>query len=62
MHALTSTDSHCLPVLDASGDTVIGWITHQSILAAVYPQSRPSTVTPASRPSGDDPHPLLTIT
>ncbi|MCK9921464.1 chloride channel protein [Frankia sp. AgPm24] len=62
LHALTSTDSHCLPVLDASGDKVIGWITHQSILAAVYPQSRPSTVTPASRPSGDDPHPLLTIT
>ncbi|WP_374690120.1 chloride channel protein [Frankia sp. AvcI1] len=66
LHALTTTDSHCLPVLDDSGEKAIGWITHQSILAAIYPPSRTSALTTASpsltsQPPGENPRPLLTI-
>ncbi|MCL9793650.1 chloride channel protein [Frankia sp. AgKG'84/4] len=58
LHALTSVDSRCLPILDDSGEKAIGWITPQSILAAVYPSSRASAFTTAapsvmSQPPGE---------
>ena len=37
LHLLVSAQGTGLPVLDDSGDALIGWITHQTVLAALRP-------------------------
>ncbi len=56
LHALTSSGTTSVPVLSDDGEKVIGWITHQSVLAAVYPHPPFVAATP---PSGTNAFPSL---
>lgn len=42
LDALVSADSWGLPVIDASGAGLSGWITHQAVLAAAHSRPAPA--------------------
>lgn len=50
LHALATTDTPGIAVLDDDGTHVLGWITHQSVLAALHPPR------PRPQPARSGPH------
>jgi CIC family chloride channel protein len=54
LDALAGAEGTGLPVLDPTGRTLAGWITHRAILAALYPDETPAVAAPRM---GTDPLP-----
>jgi CIC family chloride channel protein len=51
LDALAGAGETGLPVLDPTGRTLAGWITHRAIITALHPDETPTTVPQASPPT-----------